>query len=102
MPSDSEWKELLDNCTWTWTQSNGVNGYLVTSKKNDASIFLPAAGYREKDEWKEVASYGRYWSTSLFKDFSDYAWDMSFNADDAFMNHHNRFLGYNIRPVLNY
>ena len=102
MPCDSEWKELLENCTWTWTQSNGVNGYLVTSKKNDASIFLPAAGYREKDEWKDVSSYGRYWSTSLFKDFSDYAWDMSFNADDAFMNHHNRFLGYTIRPVLNY
>ena len=102
MPCDSEWKELLDNCTWTWTQSNGVNGYLVTSKKNDASIFLPAAGYREKDEWKDVASYGCYWSSSLFKDFSDYAWDMSFNADDAFMNHHNRFLGYTIRPVLNY
>ena len=66
-----------------------------------ASFFLlPVTA--KKDEWKDVASYGRYWSTSLFKDFSDYAWDMSFNADDVFMNHNNRFLGYTIRPVLNY
>ena len=102
MPSDSQWKELLENCTWTWTQTNGVNGYLVTSKKNDASIFLPAAGYREADEWKDVASYGCYWSSSLFKDFSDYAWLMYFNADEFFMNHKNRFLGLPIRPVLGY
>ena len=46
MPTKEEIRELKDNCTWTWTTQNGVNGYLVTSKKNDNSIFLPAAGYR--------------------------------------------------------
>ena len=102
MPSVSHWKELLENCTWTWTQTNGINGYLVTSKKNGASIFLPAAGYREADEWKDVASYGCYWSSSLFTDFSDYAWLMYLKADEFFMNHKNRFLGLPIRPVLRY
>ena len=46
MPTDAEWMELKNNCTWTWTTQNGINGYKVTSNKNGASIFLPAAGYR--------------------------------------------------------
>ncbi|MCF0174668.1 MAG: hypothetical protein HUJ95_04925, partial [Bacteroidales bacterium] len=29
-PSLDEIKELLDNCDWTWTAKNGVNGYTVT------------------------------------------------------------------------
>lgn len=43
MPTDDEWSEL-NNCTWTWVTQNGVNGYLVASKTNGNSIFLPAAG----------------------------------------------------------
>ena len=51
MPTDEEWTELLntDNCSWTWTSIDGVNGYKVQSKKSgytDNWIFLPAAGYR--------------------------------------------------------
>lgn len=33
MPTKAETKELLDECTWTWTALNGVNGRRVTSKK---------------------------------------------------------------------
>ena len=33
MPSVSEFDELRENCTWTWTTQNGVDGYLITSKK---------------------------------------------------------------------
>lgn len=46
LPSKLEFRELIDNCDWTWTTRNGVNGYKVTSRKNDNSIFLPAAGVR--------------------------------------------------------
>ena len=34
MPTYEEFRELLSNCTWTWTTMNGVNGYKVTSKKS--------------------------------------------------------------------
>ena len=44
MSTQAEMKELIDNCTWTWTTQNGVKGYLVTGKNNN-SIFLPASGY---------------------------------------------------------
>ena len=40
MPTYDEMKELKDNCTWKWTQINGVNGYKVIGK-NGNSIFLP-------------------------------------------------------------
>ena len=49
MPTDAELTELREQCTWTWTTQDGVNGYKVTSKTSgytDKSIFLPAAGYR--------------------------------------------------------
>ena len=30
MPTAAEQDELRNNCTWTWTTQNGVNGYKVT------------------------------------------------------------------------
>jgi len=43
MPTKDEMKELLDNCSWEWTQISGINGYKVIGP-NGNSIFLPAAG----------------------------------------------------------
>lgn len=43
MPTKAEFQELIDKCTWEWTQLNGINGYRVTGT-NGNSIFLPAAG----------------------------------------------------------
>ena len=45
MPTDREVRELVDNCTWTWTTQGSVAGYQVTSPVTGNSIFLPAAGY---------------------------------------------------------
>lgn len=43
MPSKVEYEELLNEmyCTWTLTTLNGIQGYKVTSKINDAHIFIP-------------------------------------------------------------
>lgn len=64
MPTSDEYDELIDNCTWTWTSQNGVEGTKVTSKKNGNSIFLPGVGY-----YNFVSRYlegqGLYWSSSL-------------------------------------
>ena len=46
LPTKAECQELIDNCTWTLTTYNGKKGYKVVSKKNNNSIFLPAAGGR--------------------------------------------------------
>ena len=43
MPTKDEMQEMVDKCSWEWTQINGVNGYKITGP-NGNSIFLPAAG----------------------------------------------------------
>ena len=64
IPTESEWNELVNECTWTWTTRNGHNGYLVTSKKNGKSIFLSAAGsYTNKLSQDNIE--GTYWSSNL-------------------------------------
>jgi hypothetical protein len=65
MPTKSEIKELMDNCTWEWTTLNGVNGCKVTGP-NGNSIFLPAAGSRYGASSHGVGSYGFYWSSTPY------------------------------------
>ena len=99
MPEEEDFKSLITNCTWKWTQLNGVNGYLATSNKNGASIFLPAAGYRRYGELENAGSHGYYWSATLFLDLPEYARCLDLTSDDFFVNHKNRFFGFPIRPV---
>ncbi len=54
MPTDEEWTELRENCTWTWTNLNGKNGYEVKGA-NGNSIFLPAAGKKNVGTWCAVS-----------------------------------------------
>ena len=102
MPTKAEQDELRENCIWTWTTQNGVNGYKVTSK-NGNSIFLPAASYRnDRDSSVEdviVGGYGIYWSSSLCTDFPDYAWVMSFNSNGVYRGSGDRGYGVSVRPV---
>lgn len=102
MPTDAEWEELINNCTWTWTTQNGVEGYKVTSEKpgyTSKSIFLPAAGYRYDVSLYNAGSYGRYWSSSLYTDRPDYAHLVYFSSVDVYMNSNSRCNGRSVRPV---
>ena len=100
MPTDSEWTELRNNCTWTWTTRNGVNGYMVKSKINGNSILLPAAGMRGSDILYFAGSCGFYWSSSLDTDEPYYAWNVHFLSDNVNRNNMNRCSGQSVRPVL--
>ena len=65
IPTDEEWKELIEQCEWVSSTRDGVNGFTVTSKKNGASIFLPKAGFISGDTIIDQGTYGDYWSSSL-------------------------------------
>ena len=101
MPTAAEQDELrnTNNCTWTWTTQNGVNGYKVTSKKNGNSIFLPAAGYRGSSDLKNAGSYGNYWSSSLRTVSSSSAYDWSFNSSNVDRLYYQRYCGLSVRAV---
>ena len=100
MPTDAEWTELLENCTWTWTTRNGVNGYKVSSEINGNSIFLPAAGSRDFANLYDAGSYGDYWSSSLNAVNPDHAWDLYFNSEKVSrFCYDRRCFGFSVRPV---
>ncbi len=105
MPTMAEWQELIDNCTWTWTTQNGINGYKVTSNKagyTDKFIFLPAAGYRNDSDLYGVGSLGFYWSSSLDENYSNGAWGLYFSSGDHNIYGYGiyRYGGPSVRPVL--
>ena len=99
MPTKAEQDELRENCTWTWTTQNGVNGYKVTSKKNGNSIFLPAAGYRNGSSFDNAGSDGLYWSSSLNTDSPRIAYFLYFYSGSVDWGNDGRCVGWTVRPV---
>ena len=98
MPTSTEQQELLENCTWTWTTLNGVNGYEVTGP-NGNSIFLPAAGYRTGTGVSIRGNYGLYWSSSSGSNACGNAYDLYFSGSNYDWYHANRYCGLSVRPV---
>lgn len=97
-PTVEQIKELLEECTWTWTEQNGVNGMKVTGP-NGNSIFLPASGFRFCiiRSLDLVGSYGSYWSAS--PSHSPRSHLLSFYSDDWARGRNFRHFGYPVRPV---
>ena len=97
MPTEKEFQELSDKCTWTWTSQGGHNGYRVTSKTNGNSIFLPAAGYRWRS-FNNVNSHGNYWSAG--PNSNTYGCSLFFRSGNVTPQaYDSRALGYSVRPV---
>ncbi len=103
MPTDAEWTELREKCTWTWTSNyngTGVAGYEVKSQINGNSIFLPAAGSRDRNALNDAGSDGSYWSSSLYADVPYDARFVYFFSDYVGRRVVNRYVGLSVRPVL--
>ena len=98
MPTEAEMLELYNNCTWTWTTQNGVNGYEVTGP-NGNSIFLPAAGFCDGSSRYRIGEYGNYWSSTPGGSYTDYAYDLYFYSGYLSVFWFNRYRGYTVRPV---
>ncbi|MGN0186487.1 MAG: hypothetical protein ACI392_01910 [Paludibacteraceae bacterium] len=93
MPTDAEWRELIDNCTWTWTTLNGINGYEVKGT-NGNSIFLPAAGFYGYETLVNSCSGCYYWSSSLNTEYPSRAW---LGFDNTYFC---RYYGLSVRAVM--
>ena len=66
MPTKKEMQELLDKCTWTWKEVKGIKGYIVKSKVNGNSIFLPGMmGKYETIGKFENGCWGLWFSNSI-------------------------------------
>ena len=103
MPTITEFKELCYKCDWTWTSQGGHNGYLVTSKTNGNSIFLPAAGCRSgsfRYYVYYVGERGYYWSSTLCSSYSYRArYLYFFSGYHGTSDSNRRCEGHSVRPV---
>ena len=107
MPTSDElsWLANSSNCNWTWEvdyNGSGINGFLVTSKHNWATLFLPCAGNAIGSDRGNAGKSGGFWSSSLdtsnphnacylyFRAYPGFAWDIG-----TFF----RLIGYSVRAV---
>ena len=98
IPTKDEWDELLNNCTEEWVSQNGVNGCKFTAS-NGNTLFLPAAGYCDGSELRGVSRYGDYWSSSLYTDEPNCAWDFYIGSYGTIMGNDSRYYGLSVRAV---
>ena len=98
IPTEEEMEELIEKCTWEWTEHNGTKGYKVTGS-NGKSIFLPATGYRLGSSLYKAGEYGFYWSSTPYEGDSNLAYSLGFGGGVQNVCWLNRIGGLSVRPV---
>lgn len=109
IPTSAQMDELQNReyCEWIWTFLNGVKGYIITSKLNGKSIFLPACGVFYSCEQQHMNTDGHYWlstsetSNTFYADyliFSSVSYDTR-HKSEFFHDNDCRNHGRAIRPV---
>lgn len=94
LPTEQQWKELLDSCEWTWTGKE----YKVVGP-NKKSITLPAMGYRVcRGNIYNVGMTGRYWSQT--SDGEEKAVSMNFNSGATRIYSSFICYGFSVRLVM--
>lgn len=99
MPTKDQLYELINECTWTKTYRNGIYGYIIQSKKNGNSIFLPFAGSREDNELDWLGKDFYYPSRDLCDDYSHCIEGIMASSDSPIKWTISRTIGLPIRPV---
>ena len=104
IPTEDEWAELRNNCSFTWTSLNGVNGLLVTSLKpgyTNVSIFLPAAGVVGNTSLYYLGESGFYWTSGNNTSNKENAGYNTFETGSSGLGYGwiDRCYGLSIRPV---
>ena len=105
MPLASEFAELRDQCTWTWTTRNGVKGYEVTSNTNGNRIFLPCSGaWHHLSNWS-AGQYGYFWTSSVIAGTPSSAYGVNYYYSEYYSSYSVAFFvddrsgGLPVRPV---
>lgn len=101
MPTDAEFSALASNCDREWTARNGVNGWLVKGRGADAAkcIFLPAVGYVNFSNLKDLGSTGYYWSSTSSSDVRGISWSRYSDSSTFSGWNISRYYGCSVRPV---
>ena len=99
MPSYSQFKELIENCSTEWTSLNGINGYKFTGP-NGSSIFLPASGYYGFGDKFFEGSAGLFWSSTYNSSNKDLARYLRFDSGRLTLDYYlSRNSGQPVRAI---
>ena len=80
IPSEKQYRELLNECQWKWIQIKGHYGYEITGK-NGNKIFLPAAGWICSTKPDYQNKYGYYWTSERVTSNPQFARSLQFPKD---------------------
>lgn len=98
LPTADLFEELFRLCTVTWTEQDGVSGYLVKAK-NGNSIFLPAAGKRIESTVSESGLHGYYLTGTMNKSNTNFAVDYEFTSSTGVRATRAVYEALSVRPV---
>ena len=91
IPTEAEFKELMEYCTWEYTQMGRATGCKVISKINGNYIFFPIEFYEK---------IARYWSSTPSKYQGDNeSHCLTINKESISIGNENRSEIFAIRPV---
>ena len=90
-----QWQELIDNCTWKWSDDDKV--YYVTGPSG-TTIVLPAAGYKDGRKAIHAGTDGYYWTTTRNEQNTKEAYCVHFNKDKIEIIPMDRAYGLSVRP----
>ena len=102
LPLYEQIKEMLENCTYCWTNINGVKGQLFISRINGSCIFLPATGNRYRSILYYLGDEGDYWSATRLTFPNSEAYNLGFYNGGANCDRPSyTYFGMSVRPVVN-
>lgn len=99
-----DYVELFDsnNCTLSLTTVNGVDGILITSNRNNNTLFMPVSGYYEGIT-KTQNTYVYIWGTTVYSTWNGYYLSFCIRTASTTVNISQNakcYTGIPIRPVL--
>ena len=103
MPTEAEYQELINKCTFKKSTRSGKNGIVVSG--NGASIFFPASGARDSGTGLSgQGTYGHYWSSSLYSGYNykpgvEFYFDYSASSPVPKTKNNHRYFGFSVRAV---
>lgn len=102
MPTEDDFSELKIYTRYAWVTNyndSGINGYLFTSKTNDNTLFIPAAGLAYDSSMGNAVNYGYVWSSSLNRFGPCYGRRLTFGSRNFEIGSLYRIYGFPVRGV---
>lgn len=102
MPTYEEMLELINECDWEWKVVDGVQGYVVTAKKEGFkgnNIFIPAVGYKIGHSTTNLGTMGYLWTSTPSTANRNVSRNLQCSENRPSMYFSNRFLGLPVRAV---